>query len=122
MLGDVAGQHSRRNKLILVIERLRRRFDIVRVCVVADRGMIAAETIAELEARKLLYILGVRERSDKLVRELVLGNPAPFVPLVVTKRGKEASSSQKTRQLRKHRYQVHKTLRSSKFRLFCATT
>ena len=64
--------------LIPVIERLRRRFAIVRVCVVADRGMIAAETIAELEARKLLYILGVRERSDKLVRELVLGNPAPF--------------------------------------------
>jgi transposase len=38
--------------------------------VVADRGMISAETIAELEARRLLYILGVRERSDKLVREL----------------------------------------------------
>jgi hypothetical protein len=40
--------------------------------VVADRGMISAETVAELEARRLLYILGVRERSDKLVRELVL--------------------------------------------------
>jgi hypothetical protein len=40
--------------------------------VVADRGMICAETMAELEARRLLYILGVRERSDNLVRELVL--------------------------------------------------
>ena len=29
-----------------------------------------------------MYILGVRERSDKLVRELVLDDPAPFVPLV----------------------------------------
>jgi hypothetical protein len=28
--------------------------------------------VAELEARGLLYILGVRERSDKLVRELAL--------------------------------------------------
>jgi hypothetical protein len=27
--------------------------------------------VAELEARRLLYILGVRERSDKLVREPV---------------------------------------------------
>jgi hypothetical protein len=53
---------------IPVIDRLRRRFDIARVCVVADRGMISAETMAELEARRLLYILGVRERSDKLVR------------------------------------------------------
>jgi Transposase DDE domain len=53
--------------LIPVIDRLRRRFDIARVCVVADRGMISAETMAELEARGLLYILGVRERTDKLV-------------------------------------------------------
>jgi hypothetical protein len=67
-------------------DRLRRRFDITRVCVVADRGMISAETMAELEARRLLYILGVRERTDKLVRELVLDDPAPFVPLVMKKR------------------------------------
>ena len=92
--------------LIPVIERLRRRFAIVRVCVVADRGMIAAETIAELEARKLLYILGVRERSDKLVRELVLGNPAPFVPLVVTKRGKEVEYEAKTVSIAGRRYIV----------------
>ena len=92
--------------LIPVIERLRRRFDIARVCVVADRGMIAAETIAELEARKLLYILGVRERSDKLVRELVLGNPEPFVPLVMTKRGKEVEYEAKTVSVAARRYIV----------------
>jgi hypothetical protein len=27
--------------------------------------------------RRLFYILGVRERSDKLVRDLVLDDPAP---------------------------------------------
>jgi hypothetical protein len=32
--------------LVPVIDRLRRRFDIARVCVVADRGMISAETMA----------------------------------------------------------------------------
>ena len=82
--------------LIPVIDRLRRRFDIARVCIVADRGMISAETVAELEARRLLYILGVRERSDKLVRELVLDDPAPFVPLVTSKRGKEIDYEAKT--------------------------
>ena len=51
--------------LIPVIDRLRRRFAIARVCAVADRGMISAETVAELEARRLLYILGVRERSGQ---------------------------------------------------------
>jgi hypothetical protein len=49
--------------------------------------MISAETMAELEARWLLYILGVRERTDKRVRELVLDDAAPFAPLVKTKRG-----------------------------------
>jgi hypothetical protein len=60
------------------------------MCVVADRGMISAETVAELEARRLLYILGVRERSDKLVHELVLDHPAPFVPLMMKKRNARA--------------------------------
>jgi hypothetical protein len=45
--------------------------------------MISAETIAALEARELFYILGARERTDKLVRELVLADQAPFVPLTL---------------------------------------
>jgi len=91
---------------IPVIDRLRRRFDIARVCVVADRGMISAETMAELEARRLLYILGVRERSDKLVRELVLDDPAPFVPFTLSKRGKQANFEAKTVMLARRRYIV----------------
>ena len=75
--------------LIPVIDRLRRRFAIGRICVVADRGMISAETVAALEARKLLYLLGTRERTDKVVRDLVLADPAPCVPLTITKRGHE---------------------------------
>ena len=92
--------------LIPVIDRLRRRFAIARVCVVADRGMISAETVAELEARRLLYILGVRERSDKLVRELVLEDAAPFVPLAINKRGKQTDYEAKTVLLAGRRYIV----------------
>ena len=51
--------------------------------------MISAETIAELEARKLLYVLGVRERTDKLVRELVRDDPAPVAPFVLMKPRRE---------------------------------
>jgi hypothetical protein len=92
--------------VIPVVDRLRRRFDIGRVCIVADRGMISAETLAELEARRLLYILGVRERTDRLVRELVLDDPAPFVPLTLKKRGKEADYEAKTVTLGGRRYIV----------------
>ena len=70
--------------LVPVVERLRRRFAIERVCVVADRGMISAATLAEIEARGLLYILGARERTDSLVREIVLDDPDPFVPYCKT--------------------------------------
>jgi len=92
--------------LVPVVDRLRKRFSIQRICIVADRGMISAETIAELEARGLLYILGVRERSDKLVRELVLDDPAPFVPLVVAKRDKDIDYEAKAVPLAGRRYIV----------------
>lgn len=69
--------------LIPVVDRLRARFAIGRVCVVADRGMISKETIAALEERGLEYVLGVRERTDKRVRDVVLADDAPFTPLCV---------------------------------------
>jgi hypothetical protein len=75
--------------LIPVIDRLRQRFAIGRICVVADRGMISTETVAALEERKLLYLLGTRERTDKVVREVVLADTAPCVPLTITRRGHE---------------------------------
>jgi transposase len=92
--------------LIPVVDRLRKRFSVRRVCVVADRGMISTETIAELEARKMLYILGVRERTDKLVRDLVLDDPAPFIPFFLTKRKKEIEYEAKAVKLAGRRYIV----------------
>jgi hypothetical protein len=92
--------------LLPVIDRLRQRFAMGRVCIVADRGMISAETIAALEARGLLYILGVRERTDKLVREVVLGDAAPFVPLVIEKRGRDTDYGAKAVTLGGARYIV----------------
>ena len=75
--------------LLPVVDRLQRRFSIDRVCVVADRGMISAATIAGLEERKLEYILGARERSDAIVRKIVLENDDPFVPLLVERKAGE---------------------------------
>ena len=69
--------------LLPIVDRLRERFHIGRVCIVADRGMISAATIAALEERKLEYILGARERSSAVVRRLVLEDQAPLTPLLV---------------------------------------
>jgi len=51
--------------LIPIVERLKQTFQVQEVCVVADRGMISAKTIDELEARGWTYILGVRMRNSK---------------------------------------------------------
>src|SRR5215213_9914710 len=75
--------------LVPVIDRLRRRFAIGRVCVVADRGMISAPTIAALEERGLEYVLGARERTDSLVRTVVLADDRPFTPLCIPRAGGE---------------------------------
>jgi hypothetical protein len=69
--------------LLPVVDRLRERFHIGRVCVVADRGMISAATIAALEERKLEYILGARERSSAVIRRFVLEDEQPLTPLLV---------------------------------------
>ncbi|HZY41246.1 MAG TPA: IS1634 family transposase, partial [Anaerolineae bacterium] len=92
--------------LLPVIDRLRERFGIGRVCVVADRGMISAETIAGLEQRKLEYILGARERSDALVKKIVMENDAPFVPLVVERQRGETQLFAKEVKVEGKRYIV----------------
>jgi hypothetical protein len=78
--------------LLPVVDRLRQRFGIARMCVVADRGMISDETITELDKRSIEYILGARERSDKEVRTIVLADTRPMVPLVIPRaRDKETA-------------------------------
>jgi hypothetical protein len=72
--------------LLPTIDRLRHRFAIGRACIVADRGMISAATIAGLEERGLEYILGARERTDRMVREVVLADERAFTPLLVTRK------------------------------------
>ena len=63
--------------------RLRDRFAIGRVCIVADRGMISEATLKGLEERGLEYVLGARERTDRLVRDTVLADERVFTPLLV---------------------------------------
>lgn len=58
-----------------VVERMKRRFGVRELCIVADRGMISEETIRALESSDppVRYILGVRMRRQKEVAEAVVG-------------------------------------------------
>jgi len=60
--------------LLPVVDRLRGRFRVREVCVLADRGMISRKVLAELEAATppVRYILGARMRRQKEVSATVL--------------------------------------------------
>lgn len=66
--------------LLPVVGRLRERFQAGKFCIVADRGMISAETMEELEkpGNKIPYILGTRMRNVKEIRDLVLSRAGRY--------------------------------------------
>ncbi|WP_318011164.1 transposase, partial [Sphingobium sp. 3R8] len=75
--------------LLTIVRRLRTRFGITRSCVVADRGMISADTIAALEELDMEYILGARERTSSVIRDVVLNDTTLMVPLVLERQAAE---------------------------------
>ncbi|MBV8676690.1 MAG: IS1634 family transposase, partial [Planctomycetaceae bacterium] len=80
--------------LIPVVDRLRSRFGVRRVCIVADRGMISQETIEALEKpeRGWLYILGARMRSQNEVKDEVLSRAGRY-RVVHSKRAESTAPS-----------------------------
>jgi transposase len=62
--------------LIPIMDRLRKRFSVNRICVVADRGMISKDTVESLSDKKrnIPYILGARMRKVKEIREIIEEN------------------------------------------------
>ena len=80
--------------LIPEVDRLRVRFHMSSICIVADRGMISAETIAELEKEKrgVEYILGVRMRKQKEVKEEIVKGRGGYERVEIGGSNKKGSS------------------------------
>lgn len=83
------GHHADGTALLPVVDRLRQRFGLTRVCWVADRGMISRGTIGALEDRQLEYILGARMRGQREVSEAVLGRAGRYHEVAENLRVKE---------------------------------
>jgi transposase len=83
------GNQADGTALLPVVDRLRQRFGLKRVCWVADRGMISRQTIEGLTERKLEYILGARMRRQKEVREEVLERGGRYQEVAENLRVKE---------------------------------
>ncbi|WP_291323061.1 IS1634 family transposase [Desulfonatronospira sp.] len=84
------GKQADGKALLPVVDRLRQRFGLTRVCWVADRGMISKGAIEGLEDRKLEYILGARMRRQKEVSEAVLSRAGRYQEVTENLRVKEA--------------------------------
>jgi transposase len=64
--------------LVPIVDRLRKRFAVGRVCLVADRGMVSQATLEALEGRGWQYILGARMRRQKEVTDHVLSRAGRY--------------------------------------------
>ncbi len=83
------GNHADGGALLPVVDRMRQRFGLRRVCWVADRGMISQAAIEGLEARGLEYILGARLRRQKEVTQSVLSRAGRYQEVAENLRVKE---------------------------------
>jgi transposase len=74
--------------LIPATDRIRSRFHVGQFCVVADRGMISANTLRELEDpdRNIPYILGTRMRKVNEIKQDVLSRRGRYREVRVEKK------------------------------------
>jgi hypothetical protein len=87
--------------LLPVVNRLRQRFGVRRVSIVADRGMISAATIAALESEEMDcdYILGARLRAVKEIRERVLTDRGRYREIIPERQSAKDPSPLKVKEV-----------------------
>jgi transposase len=85
--------------LVPVAKRLRDRFAIAQVCMVADRGMISEATMSELERMGWRYILGVRMRRCREARLDVLGRGGRYQEVVPERTRSKAPAPLKVKEV-----------------------
>jgi hypothetical protein len=96
------GNASDVKSLLPVVDRLKQRFHIGSICVVADRGMISKETIAGLKEahRDTRFILGARLRKVREVRERVLSWPGRYKEVYGQRKSSKDPSPLKVKEVR----------------------
>ncbi len=96
------------NVMMAVVDRLREKYSIGNICVVADRGMFSNGTIRELEECEWQYILGARMREVKEVRDIVLSDKGEYEEVRPRRIRKKDPAPLKVKEVKvgEHRYVV----------------
>lgn len=104
--------------LLPIVAKLQKRFKIQRICIVADRGMISAETVCRLESadNKIPYILGTRMRKVKEIKQEVLSRAGRYTAVRAESSDLKAPAPLKVKQVQHngHRYIVCLNLRQAR--------
>lgn len=87
--------------LLPIVNRMKKRFRIREVGIVADRGMISDESIAAMDAcdPPVRYILGARMRVQKEVRDTVLNSRGPWLEVEPERKTSKDASPLKIREV-----------------------
>jgi len=85
--------------LLPIADRLKKRFRVEKMCVVADRGMISQDTIKKLEKKNIHYILGVRMRNVTQVKQAVLTRQGRYREVVPEAKKSKAPSPLKVKEV-----------------------
>ena len=93
------GNTSDVKSLVPIVKRLKKRFRIGQVCIVSDRGMISDEVIEWLESESWPYILGVRMRQQKEVKEQVLSRAGRYRLIKINEAELKISGQGKSRDI-----------------------
>lgn len=85
--------------LIPVTDRIRSRFHVGQFCIVADRGMISAKTLKELDTRQIPYILGARMRKVNQIKRDVLSRQGRYRQIHPEKKSSKDPSPLKVKEV-----------------------
>lgn len=94
-----AGNTADVKSLLPVAGRLKKRFGVEKICVVADRGIISQDTIEQMEAKGFWYILGVRMRKLNDVKKEVLERAGKYKEIIPEIKLPKAPSPLKVKQV-----------------------
>jgi hypothetical protein len=88
--------------LLPVIERMRAKFRVRELCVVADRGMVSEATLSALGRMEppVHYIVGVRMRRTKEVGEVVLKSTVPWIEITPERKGSKDPAPLKVKEVK----------------------
>lgn len=95
------GNNADVKTLIPFVNRMKTRFGIMDICIVADRGMISKETIKILESDelRLFYILGARMHKQNEVKDEVLSRAGRYQEVRPEGRNTKAPSPLKVKEV-----------------------